>query len=359
MSAAKSHKPLPLSQWPEMDRCSWLTACTEGDEISGSGIAADWAPRSRDNAEAALGRYLGYLQRNGSLGPASRPGNWLVERDLCAFGRELAADGLAPYTVLGIFASLGMAFAAMDPDANRGCLNELISRLDRTATSVRDIQGNLISPSELRALGLEMMDDAERLSRRSFRRASLYRDGLLTMFMSLCPLRPGVVSEMQLGEHVIVCGEQVTVYLPPAERKKRRVESVPLTDELARRFIRYIGFYRPMLAPTIPECTGALWLSRNGHPLDRDSISKRIKERIGRRTGKRFSAHMFRHAAASYIVDVAPERARMITGLLGHSGFRTAKRHYIKGQQHMAVRKYQTSVQEICSKGSRSKATNR
>lgn len=359
MSAAKSQKPLPISQWPEMDRRAWLSACMEGDVILGSGAAADWAPRSRDNAEAALGRFLGYLRRNGRLSSASRPGNRLDEYELCAFGRELAASGLAPYTVLGIFASLGMGFAAIDPEADRSCLNKLISRLDRTATSVRDIQGNLLSPSKLRALGLAMMDDAERLPRRSFRRASLYRDGLLTMFMSLCPLRPGAVSEMQLGEHIFIHGERVTVHLPPEERKKRRIETVPLTDELSRRFIRYITFYRPMLAPDISERVGALWLSRNGKPLNRDSISKRIKERIGRRTGKRFSAHMFRHAAASYVVDMAPERARMITGLLGHSGFRTAKRHYIKGQQHMAVRKYQASVQDICTNGRRSKTTRR
>jgi integrase len=53
---------------------------------------------------------------------------------------------------------------------------------------------------------------------------------------------------------------------------------------------------------------------------------------MGRRTGKRFTAHMFRHACATYIVDVVPEQARMVVGALGHSGFRTGQRHYIKGQ---------------------------
>jgi hypothetical protein len=106
-----------------------------------------------------------------------------------------------------------------------------------------------------------------------------------------------------------------------------------------------------MFPKPAPENVNALWLSRNGNPLTRETISKRIKERIGRRTGKRFSAHMFRHAAVTYVVDVAPEQARMITGLLGHAGFRTAKRHYIKGQQHMAVIKYQAAVGEVMGRG--------
>jgi hypothetical protein len=46
-------------------------------------------------------------------------------------------------------------------------------------------------------------------------------------------------------------------------------------------------------------------------------------------------------------VDVAPERALMIVGALGHSGFRTAQDHYVKGQQRMAVIKYQQAVRQL------------
>ena len=192
-----------------------------------------------------------------------------------------------------------------------------------------------------------MMDEAERSTHHSFQRASRYRDGLLTMFMALCPLRPGAVSEMEIGENVIVRGKIVTIHLPRVERKKRRLEDVPLTDELSKRFVRYIEFYRPMFPRPRQDHARALWLSRNGNRLDRDGISKRIKERIGRLTQKRFTAHMFRHSAASFIVDVAPEQARMVVGVLGHGGFRTAQRHYIKGQQHLAVKKYQSAVRDV------------
>lgn len=91
----------------------------------------------------------------------------------------------------------------------------------------------------------------------------------------------------------------------------------------------------------------------NGNPLDRDGLSKRIKERLARRAGKRFSAHMFRHSGATYIVDTSPECALMVAGMLGHSGFRTAQHHYIKGQQHMAVVKYQEAAKDLIKRGRR------
>jgi integrase len=152
---------------------------------------------------------------------------------------------------------------------------------------------------------------------------------------------------MQLGLNIIVESNRVTLRFPPAERKKRRIENVPVPEALAHRFLRYISYYRPMLQARASENSDALWLSRRGAALDRDYISTRFKEHLGRRTGKRFTAHMFRHAAATHIVDVAPERARMVVGVLGHSGFQTGQRHYIKGQQHSAVRKYQAAVTDL------------
>jgi integrase len=357
MSAARSHKPLPVAEWPRTDRDAWSKATAAGDEFSDSGIAARWAPRTQQNAELAYGRLLGFLRGKRRLKPVRRVGERLVPDNLCRLGYELSSQ-LAPYTVLGIFASLGVAFKAMDPAADRRVLNTSISRLAQAVKSTRDISGNLLSPRELVAIGRSIMEEAEKQTRHSWRSASLYRDGLLTMFMALCPLRPGAVSEMQIGIHLIVEGGSVTVQLPPAERKKRRPEDVPFTDELARRFLRYLTHYRPMFPAPVPEHAQALWLSRNGLPLDRDKLSRRIKERIGSRSGKRFTAHMFRHPCATYIVDVAPERALMIAGVLGHAGFRTAQRHYIKGQQHMALIKYQEAVRHLTRRG-RSKLHDR
>jgi integrase len=350
MSRARSHKCLSVADWPLADREAWRIACDDSDEFSAGGIAGGWAPRSRQNAELAYGRLIGFLRRHQRLNAVDRVGQRLVLEDLQELGYELSSQ-LAPYTVRGIYSSLGMAVRAMDPSADRRILNQIAARLARTARSVRNISGNLLTPQELVAIGVAMMEEAESNVRHSWRRASIYRDGLLIMFMALCPLRPGAVSEMQLGTNLIVDGDKVVIRFPAQEKKKRRVEDVPVPKSVADRFRRYIALYRPMFPRPSPCHADAVWLSRNGLPLSRDSLSKRIKERTARRTGKRFTAHMFRHASASHIVDVAPEQARMVVGVLGHSGFRTAQQHYIKGQQLTAVRYYQRAVSDLQKRG--------
>jgi integrase len=166
-------------------------------------------------------------------------------------------------------------------------------------------------------------------------------------------MRPGAVSEMRIGLNILVEKRRVTVRFPPEEQKKRRIEDVPLPEALAERFMRYIFYFRPMLqSSAFGQQSDALWLSRRGNPLDRDYISTRFKVHLGRRTGKRFTAHMFRHASATYIVEVAPEQARMVVGVLGHTSFKTGQRYYIKGQQHIALKKHQKAVAELI-KGSR------
>ncbi len=346
MAHARSPRAFPLADWPDVDREAWERASAGGDAFVEGGAASRWAERTRENAQLAYGRLLAFLSRAGRLHPVRRVGERLVTEDLCAMGRELAAQ-LAPYTVLSVFTSLNQAFSAMDPSVDRTVLNTLASRLSQTVACVRDIPGNLIAPSDLVAIGERLMERAERQTSKSFRRASLYRDGLLLAFMALCPLRPGAVSEMRLGTHLLVDGDRVALHMPVIEARKRRPEHVPLPVALQARFLRYLVFYRTMSAAPPGEYADAVWLSRHGLPLTRGVLSKRVKERVGRETGKRFSAHMFRHAAASYIVDAAPEQALMVAGVLGHSGLRTAQRHYIKGQQHMAARAYQAAVKRL------------
>ena len=345
MSTARSRRALALAAWDLIDQAAWITANDPGDEIAASGLAATWAPRSRDNAELAYGRYVGFLGHTGRLRPIVRVGERLVAEDLCTFGRELSAQ-LASITVLGIFASLNMAIKAMDPTADRTVLKTIIARLSRTAKSTRDIGGNLVSPRFLVAIGTAMMDNAEQMDGASWERAGQYRDGLLIMFMTLCPLRPGTVSEMRIGEHLLIEHDSMRIKLPPVLARKRRVEDVPLTPELTRRLARYLAYYRPMF-PQRPDHARAVWLSRYGRRLSRVDISHRVKAAVGARTGKNFTGHMFRHACATHIVEVAPEQARLIVGALGHAGFRAGQKHYIKGQQLTAVRQYQDAVHDL------------
>jgi len=78
-----------------------------------------------------------------------------------------------------------------------------------------------------------------------------------------------------------------------------------------------------------------------------------------KRSGKKFSFHMFRHAAATFIENVAPERSLMAAGVLHHADFRTTQKHYIRGQRTAAMRAYQACVRQIVRKARRSELPKR
>lgn len=345
--AAKSALPLPFKEWPPNDQKAWLEAIAIGDEYDPGGDGANWGLRSRENAFNSYGRYLAFLKRSGRLDIAATASDRVQASDICSFARELWSQ-LAPYSVIGVLGSLGSAFKALAPKTGREPINALIGRLERRAHSVRDIEANLISPRELDRIGVELMDEAEAsTSRRMDWRFCMFRDGLLVSFLANCPLRPGAVVDMRFGVHLIQENGTFRVHFPQLANHKRRIEDVPLPPQVASRFVRLSEFYYPAIAGAQDLRGQPVWLSCFGHPLDRVTLSKCLRERLRPETGKTFTAHMFRHAAATFIAEETPERALMIAAVLGHSGFRTAKKHYIKGQQIAQYKLYHELVAEL------------
>lgn len=66
-----------------------------------------------------------------------------------------------------------------------------------------------------------------------------------------------------------------------------------------------------------------------------------------RLTGVPISPHLFRDAAATTLVRDAPNSARLVRGLLGHSDFKTAERHYMHATAIEAGRSHATLVQNL------------
>ncbi len=177
------------------------------------------------------------------------------------------------------------------------------------------------------------------------RRAIRYRDGLLIAFLSLCPIRQKNMNGLRMGEHLRVGSDRLNFSADEMKTRKRDF-NVTLPEPLISCIKRYWDKYRPMIAsPQSDE--EALWLTLQGTPMSGDTLHERITHHLSTRRGVRFSPHMFRHAAATFISDVAPRQALMIVGVLGHTQFRTARDHYIRGQQMSAVRSYQTAVLDM------------
>ncbi len=197
-----------------------------------------------------------------------------------------------------------------------------------------------------------MMDEAEAGSLRDKRRAVLYRDGLLIAFLALCPLRLRNAQALRDGHHLNLGEGSNRLSIPAEEMKTRKRDfEVTLPQELIDRLRRYMSNFRPILAWRQGTDETALWLTTRGTIMTPYTLADRIKRIVWARKGIKFSTHMFRHSAATFIAEVAPDQALIATGVLGHTKFRITKKHYIRGQQIKAVHSYQDEVAAIITRG--------
>ena len=65
--------PLPVADWPELDRERWQAARAPADFLEDPKLASGWSPARRRIVEQAYGQFLAFLNRNGALDPLCAP----------------------------------------------------------------------------------------------------------------------------------------------------------------------------------------------------------------------------------------------------------------------------------------------
>ena len=108
--------------------------------------------------------------------------------------------------------------------------------------------------------------------------------------------------------------ERETVTIRQGKGKKDRV--VPIGERALEWIRKYLDTSRPKLTGTKDD--GTLFLSTLGQPLVLDRLSQLVKECVDAAgIGKRGSCHMFRHTAATLMLENGAD-IRIIQQLLGH-----------------------------------------
>lgn len=339
---------LPVDQWPDEDRRAWASAHVKGTYFTTGGRASEWAPSTDERCEVEYGRLLLYFARNGQLKPVTRVGLRINNpKPLTGFLDWISGE-IAPKSVVAALGHILQTVRALDERADRTLLLRARSRLARTAKPVRKIDDQLLPPRELWELGLEMMQEAETSVVLSAKhRAVLYRDGLLIAFLALCPLRRRNAVALREDEHLEVMSGSTALTIPAEQYKSRQEFNATLPQVLMERIRIYWNDYRPALAWRPDTNKAALWVTMRGTVMAVDTMSDRIERVLWERKERRFSSHMFRHSAATFIADVSPKLALLAVGVLGHSSYQTAHDHYIRGQQTRALTQYQDEVLAI------------
>ncbi len=117
---------------------------------------------------------------------------------------------------------------------------------------------------------------------------------------------------------------------------------VPLPIELSTYLERYITVYRPLLLGQ--RSTERLWISQDGLPYQRASISDRIRWRTKQEFGVSITPQLFRDCAATSIAVQDPDHVHVAAVLLGHKTLQTTERYYNQARLLDAGRHYHAQI---------------
>ena len=341
------------NKWPQQWRTKWRAAIREGDAFRQGGPATKLSGRTVWNDETAFGRYLEFLSARGL---SEQVGGLTVDY-LRPFALNLGKS-VAPYTVLALLSQVVAAVRLMYPAADLRDPNRAIVRFASTVRPVRNVEDRLLDPRRLVAIGEAMMAEAEARPAIDEATATLFRNGVLIMACALCPsLRNRNWRTMCIGQHLDLATGRVTFKAREMKRKKD-LEFV-LEPALLLRIRQFVSHYRPLLLEPGAHDQGYLWPASSGGTTHRNALGQIVKTELLERTGKPFNFHCFRASAATFISEVAPERARMIPGVLHHSGPSTGEKYYIKGRKRQAFQIYQRAVKDIIARARRRRSPRR
>lgn len=342
---------LPLEQWPALDQTAWSSANQAGDLLTGSGPAAKWKPKTRRTVMKAYGNWLRYLEQTGQLKDVFTVGGRLTTENLKGYIATLRAR-VSARTAVTQLRSLSQAVLALDPDTDRELLKLVISRLERIAPTSRSKSERLKSPTELVGLGEHLMSTWQQRAAHDPRLNAMdYRDGLMIAFLLRCPIRLENLAQMRVGQHLTREARRWRVMFEPEEMKGGRALAFDFPEELSQALDTYLTTIHPMLCDG-PQAGAPLWpsLHKKKRQLTEHGIYTRITEITSAHFARPVTPHMFRDAAATFIAEMTPERARMAAAVLQHRSFETTRRHYIHGQQHLAAKRYHQAIAELVAR---------
>ncbi len=337
---------LPFNEWPLADRRAWEAAIRTGDILDGQGPAAHWRPATRQTNIQHYSHWLGYLANTDDLDQTAP----LEDRVTPDRIREYIAHckgRLAPRTVVSVLVGLKVMVKAMAPTRSWRWLADICNALNRTARPVKEKRSRMRDTGEIVAAAQTNMDRllAGPLKTRLDRVA--FRDSLMLALLAARPLRLGNFAHLELGRHLTQQANIWRIDIPGSETKTNQPLSFDIPKILTFYLDAYLHRIRPTFIPSGHATPPALWLGFRGHPLTPHSLYGRMILITERLLGRSINPHLLRDCAATTLSTRSTEDALTAAALLGHRGFATTERYYIRANQLDASRRINGVIDAI------------
>ncbi len=340
---------LPVAEWPEPDRAAWTAAHRRGGLLDDDGLAASWAPATSSIIARGYGTFLSFLAQAGDLDPDQSPATRISRARVEAYVGELRERNHSS-TVAGRLLQLVRAAAVMAPNIDWAWLRRIRARLRRMATPARDDRARLVPATTVHDLGMELMQRAEAGNGlKAFRRALLFRDGLMICILSACHVRSRNMAAMSIGRSLQRRGDEWWITFGPGETKNGRPFEMPLPHTFTQPIERYIDHYRPELVRRSPAplAGDAFWISNGGKPLTAKEVGGRVSTVTKRELGRVVNAHLFRKICSTELAIRDPEHVGIARQLLGHADDRVTQQVYNLARALDAASRHHRMVESI------------
>lgn len=348
MSALRSHRPIPIAQWPELDREAWLTTLRSSGRFTAQAARKlRWRDITRQGLERGYGCWLAWLEATGQLDQTLQPADRATEDRLESYVSTMQSQGLADYTVAGRAGDVGRALSAMSSNADVSWIQRGAALLFEEAEPRKDLRQYLRPATELVDLGFDLMaSEADAGLKGGSYRSVRFRDGLLIAFLIHCPLRRRNLASLELGHHLTHHAGVWRLEIPADETKTQKAVRHVWPDVLVASLELYLDVHRPGLLScgSGSGATNKLWISRLGAPLSANEVYQRVVSRTEAAFGRPVNPHLFRHIAASDIATLTPQSYTAIMDILGHGSLRSSEKFYNRANMIAAANRVNESI---------------
>jgi integrase/recombinase XerD len=338
MSRRRQHRiGLSLESWPTCDREAWVRALVHAGAFDVGGTAAEWAPATRAWAIRCYGRWLSFNVGRPGWSRAARPGHRITKTAVAEYITGLRTR-VAPCSAATEVVALKVMAKALEPATDWRWLERVSSRLSHLAEPARDKRSRMRPIAEVFGAAYGNLEVLRKTSLTSRAHRIAFRDSLMLALLSARPLRLKNFHTMEIGRHLLECGNGQIVmnrvhlefFFPPALQP-------------------FLHIYRERVRPTFGPLTSCntLWLSYSGDPISANEARCRIKLISKRLIGVEINPHLLRDIAATELAEASPDGILGAAALLGHRNLETTERYYVRANRLNASRSINDALAAI------------
>jgi integrase len=341
---------VPVEEWPIGCQQQWHAAFDAADLFSKTKPATQWRKATIRKVCCGIGSLMSWIAYQGHLDHDCEIADVITRDNISGFVADMREAGYAPNTIYSHIQGAYQGAKVMEPAADWGWLLNAVKKIRAKAKPARNKLKRLQPAQKLDRLGRKLMDEAQSNTKLTpYKRALMFRDGLMIAVLIHRPLRLGNFASIDIGGRLTFFSKSAMLSFAADEMKGKRPFEAHFPPKYFQALKTYIDIYRPYLLSLkhedAPNHTNGLWISNEGRQLADQSLRNAIKKRTAKEFGQDLTPHLFRDSSVTTLVRDAPESARLTRPILGHTTIETTNKHYNQARMIDASRRH-TSLME-------------